>query len=90
MMEGSRYHAYSNPSAKPFLIYDLAKHVSLKDESGVNSAKFRAAKRARAASTPSTSRAALQSDLRRLLCLSRSRQSVAQHELCANCSSMGS
>src|SRR3954466_15133662 len=40
MMEGSRYHAYSNPSAKPFFIYELAKHVSLKDNSGVNSAKF--------------------------------------------------
>jgi hypothetical protein len=40
MMEGSRYHAYSNPASKPFFIYELAKHVSLKDNTGVNSAKF--------------------------------------------------
>lgn len=31
MMEGSRYHAYSDPNAKPFLIYELAKLVDLSD-----------------------------------------------------------
>ena len=31
MMEGSRYHGYSDPSAKPFLIYELAKLVDLSD-----------------------------------------------------------
>lgn len=32
MMEGSRYHGYSNPAAKPFLIYEIAKYVDLKDD----------------------------------------------------------
>lgn len=32
MMEGSRYHGYSNPAAKPFVIYELAKYVDLKDD----------------------------------------------------------
>jgi hypothetical protein len=32
MMEGSRYHGYSNPDAKPFLIYEIAKYVDLKDD----------------------------------------------------------
>jgi hypothetical protein len=31
LMEGSRYHGYSNPAAKPFVIYELAKYVDLKD-----------------------------------------------------------
>jgi hypothetical protein len=31
LMEGSRYHAYSDPSAKPFLIWELAKLVDLTD-----------------------------------------------------------
>jgi hypothetical protein len=32
MMEGSRYHGYSNPDSKPFLIYEIAKYVDLKDD----------------------------------------------------------
>jgi hypothetical protein len=31
LMEGSRYHGYSNPDAKPFMIWEVFKHVSLKD-----------------------------------------------------------
>ena len=31
MMEASRYHGYSDPNAKPFLIYELAKFVDLSD-----------------------------------------------------------
>jgi hypothetical protein len=31
MMEGTRYHGYSDPSAKPFMIYELAKLVDLTD-----------------------------------------------------------
>ena len=31
MKEGSRYHGYSDPNAKPFLIYELAKFVDLSD-----------------------------------------------------------
>jgi hypothetical protein len=31
LMEGSRHHGYSDPSAKPFLIWDLAKLVDLTD-----------------------------------------------------------
>ncbi|HEX3777175.1 MAG TPA: hypothetical protein VHV51_22035, partial [Polyangiaceae bacterium] len=31
MMEGTRYHGYSDPNAKPFLIYELAKLVDLSD-----------------------------------------------------------
>jgi hypothetical protein len=31
LMEGSRYHGYSDPSAKPFLIWELAKLVDLTD-----------------------------------------------------------
>jgi hypothetical protein len=41
MMEGSRYHGYSDPSANPFLIYELAHYVNLKDGSSeLNSAKM--------------------------------------------------
>lgn len=32
IMEGSRYHGYSNPEAKPFMIWEVFKHVSLKDD----------------------------------------------------------
>jgi hypothetical protein len=31
IMEGSRYHGYSNPDAKPFMIWEVFKHVNLKD-----------------------------------------------------------
>jgi hypothetical protein len=31
LMEGSRYHGYSDPSAKPFMIWELAKLVDLTD-----------------------------------------------------------
>src|SRR5918911_894560 len=27
LLEGSRYHGYSNPAAKPFVVYELAKYV---------------------------------------------------------------
>jgi hypothetical protein len=32
LMEGSRYHGYSNPEAQPFMIREVFKHVNLKDE----------------------------------------------------------
>src|SRR6185436_19642951 len=32
LMEGSRYHGYSNPESKPFMIWEVFKHVSLKDD----------------------------------------------------------
>jgi hypothetical protein len=31
LMEGSRYHGYSNPDARPFLIWEVFQHVNLKD-----------------------------------------------------------
>ena len=38
---GSTYHGYSDPNAKPFMFYELAKHVDLRDDSGAkNSAKM--------------------------------------------------
>jgi hypothetical protein len=37
MMEGSRYHGYSDPNAKPFLIYELAKLVDLSDPNPADS-----------------------------------------------------
>jgi hypothetical protein len=40
-MVGSTYHGYSDPNAKPFMYYELAKHVDLRDNSGAkNSAKM--------------------------------------------------
>jgi len=32
LMEGSRYHGYKDPDAKPFMIWELFKHASLKDD----------------------------------------------------------
>ena len=37
MMEGTRYHGYSDPNAKPFLIYELAKLVDLSDANPADS-----------------------------------------------------
>jgi hypothetical protein len=34
LMEGSRYHGYKNPESKPFMIWEVFKHVSLKDPPG--------------------------------------------------------
>jgi hypothetical protein len=31
LMEGSRYHGYKNPESKPFMIWEVFKHVDLKD-----------------------------------------------------------
>jgi hypothetical protein len=31
LMEGSRYHGYKNPDAKPFMIWEVFRHVNLKD-----------------------------------------------------------